>query len=79
MVIKASILSLSLLVASEVQARTLDVLATAYCIGGLLKAGVSGEVIRQQGDNITIRLKYGNVYHGKIIDFVFDEDKKNDK
>ena len=45
---------------------------TKQGFGRVLRAGVRGVVVKQQGGNITIRLQYGNVYHGKLIDFVID-------
>lgn len=46
---------------------------TRFGFGRLLKAGIPATVIREHGEYISIRLDSGEIYHGKVMDFVFDE------
>lgn len=49
---------------------------TKQGFGGILKAGIRGVVIKQDGENITVRLYHErtwviDIYHGKLADFTF--------
>ena len=40
--------------------------------GRILKADIPARVVWQQKDNIVIELTHGNIYHGKVTEFVLD-------
>lgn len=46
---------------------------TKLGFGRLLKAGIPATVIRQWGKDIAIKLDGGEIYHGKVMDFIIDE------